>query len=61
MTLAQLKKDPRVYEIYSVPGEWFKYENSLNDGYVFDTGYHLEQAATVKELNELVKGIEQEV
>lgn len=63
-SLKQMRADKRVYEIRNVEGEDFnegiKYEISLQDGYAFDDGTHLEYVGSVAELNELFNEIHEE-
>lgn len=63
-TLKQIRADHRVAEVRDVSGEDFsegiKYEMNLADGFRFDDYSHLNYARSVKELNELLDGVEVE-
>lgn len=58
-TLAQLKKDPRVYEIIKQDLNEcdHKYCINLIDGWTVDGYSGIEFADTVQELNEIVSGL----
>lgn len=62
MTLAQIKKDKRVYSVENVIGDGWddeltKYELSLEDGYEFDDGGGCNRYRTVAEMSEDLKGV----
>lgn len=66
-SIKQIRQDVRVYEVEinssydpDYPDTNSKYLVNLKDGYIFDDGTHVAGANTVKELNELLKGIEEE-
>ncbi|MCQ2087655.1 MAG: hypothetical protein MJZ37_06275 [Bacilli bacterium] len=66
MTLAQIKADERVCSVENVYGDGWqdedtKYELSLEDGYMFDDGSHVNRYRTVKEMSdELQYGVVEE-
>ena len=59
--LKQIENDKRVSQVERVydDGERF-YLLWLNDGYQYGDGSHVNRADTVKELNELLRDIEEE-
>lgn len=73
LSIKQIEKDPRVYDVERNPDwdpeaakswpDWHpsKYILHLNDGWVFSDLSHVNGADSVKELNELLEDIREEV